>query len=316
MSYILDALKKSQQERELGKIPDLMFAPVPGPTSRKTRSLWLLLIPFLLLVSAIALFLIFSPSSVENQSASLTGLPPQAKNQPAASTPVLGRAPSDHAKKHIPVVQLSPDNTKTVSAAATQIADEEKPTRFQAKTDSSNTFSQIPRPKEQITKPEPASIVGLDVSEEESMRRRMRKEELLEIKKRIEMEQAKAKKTDFPQVMLKPEFPVRTRSRRENTEREIVPESESAGQNVVIARKDLPGPAQALPPGVRDRLPPRKISVLSYSKIANSRFIRLNGEKIWEEEEQSNGLMVEEILQDGVIFRFDGHRFFHSMYQF
>jgi len=314
MSYILDALKKSQQERELGKIPDLMVAPVPGPTSRKTRSLWLLLIPFLLLVSAIALFLIFSPPSAENQSASLTGLSPQARNQPAAGIPVPGLAPSDPAKKRIPVVQPSPDNTKSVSTAANQAADEEKPARFQAKTDSSNVLSQIPRPKKQITKPMPASIAGLNVSEEESMRRRMWKEELLEIKKRNEMEQANAKNTEFPQVMLKPEFPVRTRGRRESTVREIFPESELAGQNVVIARKDLPGTAQTLPPGVRDRLPPRKISVLSYSKIAGSRFIRLNREKIWEGEEQGNGLMVEEILQDGVIFRFDGHRFFHSMY--
>ena len=311
MSYILEALKKSQQERELGKVPDLMFAPLPAPTSRKNRSLWLLLIPFLLLVSAIAFFLIFSPHSAENQPASLTGLPPQAKNQPAAGIPVPGQAPSDRAKKRIPAVQPSPGNTNTVSATATQAANEEKPVLDQAKTDSSNTFAKIPRPEKQITKPEPASIVELDLSEEE----RVREEELPEIEKWIEMDQAKAKKTEFPQVMLKPESPpVWISSRRENIGREIVPEYESTGQNVVIARKDSPGPAQTLPPGVRDRLPPRKISVLSYSGIAGSRFIRLNGEKLWEGEEQANGLMVEEILPQGVIFRFDGHRFFHSLY--
>jgi general secretion pathway protein B len=313
MSYILEALKKSQQERELGKIPDLMFAPLPGPTSRKTRSLWLLLIPFLLLVSSIALFLVFSPPSAENQPESLTELPPQTKTQPAADIPVPDQAPSGHAKKRIPAVQRYPDNTKTVSAVATQAADEEKPVLYQAKTDSSNTLSQIPRPKEQIRKPEPVSIAGLGVSEEESMRRRMQKEELLESKKRIEKDQVKTKKTEFSPVMLIPEYPVRIRSRKEDTWRENVPESELLGQDVVIARKDLPGPAQALPPEVQDRLPPRKISLLMYSEIADSRFIRLNGEKVWEGEKQDNGLMVEEILQDGVIFRFDGRRFFHSM---
>lgn len=311
MSYILEALKKSQQERELGKVPDLVFAPLPAPTGRKNRSLWLLLIPFLLLVSAIALFLIFSPPSAENQPASLTGVSPQAMNQPAAATPAPGRAPSEPAKKRIPAVQPSPADTNSVSATATQAADGEKPARYQAKTDSGKPFSQIPGPKAQIAKPEPAAVAGLDVSED----KRMREEELPEIEKRIEMDQAKANKTEFPQVMLKPEPPpVRTWSRRENIGREIVPEFESAVQSVVIARKDLPGPAQALPPVVRDRLPPRKISILSYSKIAGSRFIRLNGEKMWEGEEQANGLLVEEILQHGVIFRFDGHRFFHSMY--
>jgi general secretion pathway protein B len=311
MSYILEALKKSQQERELGKVPDLMFEPLPAPKSRKNRSLWLLLIPFLLLVAAIAFFLVFSPPSAENQPASLTGLPPQARNQPAAGISVPGPAPSDRTKKRIPAVQPSPGNTNTVSATATQAADEEISAPYQAKTDSSNTFSRIPRPKEKIAKPEPVSVAELDVPEEE----RVREEVLPEIEEWIEIDQAKAKKAEFPQVMLKPESPPEwIRSRRENIGREIVPESESAGQNVVIAHKDPPGTAQTLPPGIRDRLPSRKISVLSYSSIAGSRFIRLNGEKLWEGEKQANGLMVEEILQQGVIFRFDGHRFFHPLY--
>ncbi len=315
MSYILEALKKSQQERELGKIPDLMFTPLPGPPKRKNRSSWLLLILLLLLVPAIVLFLIFSPPSAEKQTAPLTGLPPQPGNQPAAAIAVPEQAQSERAEKLIPAVQPSPDSTKSPPAPSTRAADDEKPARFQVKADSRAPSSKTPRPRTQIKKTEPASVAGLDVSEEQIRRRRMREEELLEIKKQIEMERAKANKTEFPQVMIIPESPTWTGSRGESGGRETVPESEAAGQKTVIARKDLPGPARLLPPDVRDRLPPIKISILSYSKTANSRFIRLNGEKIWEGGKQDSGLMVEEILQDGVIFSFDGHRFFHFMYQ-
>ena len=315
MSYILEALKKSQQERELGKIPDPMFAPLPGPTGGKSRSLWLLLIPVLLLVSAIALSLIFSLPSVENQPVSLSGPPPQTEDQPVAGVRVPDRAPSERAQKRIPAVQPSLDHTNSVSAAATEAADDEKPARLQPESGSSKPSSRIPGPKEQMTGPGPAAVAKSDVPEE-SARRPMREEETPEIENPIETDQAKTGQTEFPPVMLKPESRKRTWSGGEGTGREAVSEPESAGRNVVIAGKDLPGPAQELPAGVRDRLPPRNISVLSYSKTAGSRFIRLNGEKIWEGGKQDNGLMVEAILQDGVIFRFDGHRFFHSMYRY
>ena len=364
MSYILEALKKSQQERELGTIPDPMFAPLPGPTGRKSRSLWLLSIPVLLLVSAIALSLIFSLPSVENQPVSLSRLAPKAEDQPAAGVGVPDRAPSAHAQKVSPVVHPSFDNTKTVAAAATGAADDEQAVRYQPETESSKPFpripgpakpvsaglpssdnaksvsaaateaaddqipvpyqpesgsgktsSRIPGPEEQMTRPGPAAVAKSGLSEERA-RRPMREEETPELNYPIETDQAKARQTVFPPVMLKPESPKQTGSGGVGTGREAVLEPESADRNVGVARKDLPGPAQALPAGVRDRLPPRKISVLSYSKTANGRFIRLNGEKIWEGGKQDNGLMVEAILQNGVIFRFDGHRFFHSMYQY
>jgi len=54
MSYILDALKKSEKERKLGSVPDIMTVQEIQPKGSKKRLLWILLILlFLLLNTAI-----------------------------------------------------------------------------------------------------------------------------------------------------------------------------------------------------------------------------------------------------------------------
>jgi|GEM_PF-1966003 len=68
MSYILDALKKSEQKRRQGKIPDLPPPTPGGPGSKPRRSLWLALLVIVLIINGALLgwWLLRTPSSGED----------------------------------------------------------------------------------------------------------------------------------------------------------------------------------------------------------------------------------------------------------
>ncbi len=63
-------------------------------------------------------------------------------------------------------------------------------------------------------------------------------------------------------------------------------------------------------PGLRQRLPPYSISVHVYNNAAGERFIYLNGRKTHEQEVTPEGLKIEEITPAGVILSFEGEHFF------
>jgi hypothetical protein len=67
-------------------------------------------------------------------------------------------------------------------------------------------------------------------------------------------------------------------------------------------------------PQLRSRLPEITINALAYSEQPERRFIRLNGDKRRQGERHDNGLLVEEIRPDGVLFRYQSERFFHSAF--
>ena len=63
MSYILDALKKSEKEKNRGTVPDILTVQEPIAYDRKKRNILLSLIALALLVNAAVLiwWLTFSP---------------------------------------------------------------------------------------------------------------------------------------------------------------------------------------------------------------------------------------------------------------
>jgi len=75
---------------------------------------------------------------------------------------------------------------------------------------------------------------------------------------------------------------------------------------------ELPPGASALPAGVFAELPERRIMVHVYRPDPDRRFVVVNSQKLREGEKSSEGLTVDRILPSGVVFVFRGHRFFAS----
>ncbi len=65
-----------------------------------------------------------------------------------------------------------------------------------------------------------------------------------------------------------------------------------------------------LPAKLRDSMPKISVSMLSYRSVPAERWININGAKLREGQEVSKGLKVERITPDGAIFEYQGHRFY------
>jgi general secretion pathway protein B len=64
-----------------------------------------------------------------------------------------------------------------------------------------------------------------------------------------------------------------------------------------------------LPQGVRDNLPELKITVLVYAEEPDDRFLLTNGQRLAEKDELQTGLVLDEIRRDGAIFLYRNYRF-------
>lgn len=67
-----------------------------------------------------------------------------------------------------------------------------------------------------------------------------------------------------------------------------------------------------LPQGIRDNLPEIKITVLVFAENAKDRFLLTNGQRLIEKDELQSGLVLDEIRRDGAVFTYRKYRFFVS----
>jgi general secretion pathway protein B len=64
-----------------------------------------------------------------------------------------------------------------------------------------------------------------------------------------------------------------------------------------------------LPQGIRDDLPPIKITVLVYAERPGDRFLLTNGQRLVEKDQLDGGLVLDEIRKDGAVFLYRNYRF-------
>jgi general secretion pathway protein B len=67
-----------------------------------------------------------------------------------------------------------------------------------------------------------------------------------------------------------------------------------------------------LPDNIRNQLPEMKLSVLVYADQPEDRFILLNGQRLYEGDEVQPGLVMQEVRREGAIFRFRRYRFIYT----
>lgn len=276
MSYILEALKKSQQERDLGQVPTLETPPPPVEERRTRPNLWILLAVVLAAIAVI----------IASYSALRGG---RAAPEPAALVPssnqaaTTGQASQDEAAlmQSLPQPQgprksgeqapVSPSPRRTVGASPVQ-----EPPRpddlsqavikepLTASEQSESPAPEMPVAAKRETTPEPIQDNKAPpdlIADIEAFKQKIRKEQ--------------SDATD----------------------------TEQGGSK--IAPQDL-----HLPRDVRKRLPEFVLSAHIYDEDPSKRFVLINGLKIQEGEESREEIGVEQILPEGVVLNFDGHRFF------
>jgi general secretion pathway protein B len=107
------------------------------------------------------------------------------------------------------------------------------------------------------------------------------------------------------------------------------PEAEAVGEPIAALVEDLstsdiaarpdtgqPAPYSAepisywqIPQSLRESMPEMRITVLVYAENPRDRFLLINGKRLREKDEVSDGLVVEEIQRDRAIFTFRDYRF-------
>ena len=275
MSYILEALKRSQQERELGKVPGLAATPpamADPPAGHRLLPLALVLAALSLLLALYALvgresgqrLDLASPPAGAARTSGTTGVPPAGRARTAG-------APQANEERGTPAPAVS------------------RPARGTPSPTPAPSPAGAPGPTPVVTKGQPERPSALQL-----------RRELLAVRRMLERREgtsAAAKRT-----------PV---TARENGTGNKVPVPPVVAATTPEPR--LPGLARTLPPAVRKRLPERRLTVLSYADSPALRFVILNSERLEEGATSRDGLAVVRIRPGGVILEFQGQRFFQPL---
>ena len=172
-----------------------------------------------------------------------------------------------------------------------------------AKVASTPPAAPIKRNPAVVTRAKTPETVATDAQAESAQNSRQEhlqmREEFLEIKRRIESQNTAPKLAGPQPAPLPSTTPTQSR------------EMPAATAEPLRASLPSDNPPSAQ---LRARLPEITINALAYSEQPERRFIRLNGDKLRQGERHDNGLLVEEIRPDGVLFRYQSERFFHSAF--
>jgi len=339
LSYILEALKKSQEERELGQVPTLVAAPVSEPRRSARGGTWGLVATGLAaLAVGIALYAALSrvevPSAATRPDPSIALAPPitQEPSGPASAPQLApppaaaagrteaipgppfgavppGPAPTDYQPP--PETARPPGDARPLPAATRQAA---VPSRTLEPLDDEGLSN-------------PAQPVGTDEADEAAGAEDAMDEPISGDWMEMDEEIGPARPAERP-----PPGP-RERPQRISSARPAIPEPkvepipEDLRKDVAAFKDELlrersgapPRPAKAvaedprklrLPLEVEGRLPAFFVTVQVYDKAQEKRFVVINSLKYIQGEKTREGLMVEEILPDGVVLSFEGNRFF------
>ncbi|CRI65971.1 conserved hypothetical protein [Thiocapsa sp. KS1] len=297
MSYILEALKKSQQERELGRVPTLdtsgMFSEdkEPAPSSH-----WGLLAVGLAAVAVvIALYAVLrTPAPMP--------VPVQASAEPAAAVPV-------------------PTSASTLSEAGS----EQAATGAVQAIASGGPSSTLP-PTAQTSPRSPASRAGSDLVPGKESEAIAEEEPAFEAEPDPWLEQELQRQLDAEQAAYsEPPEPVvpRRRPQRAAVPEDLVEDIESFKQQMRREQGIPPPPAQRRPADIggdptklrltplqQAQLPAYFMTVHVYDEDAAKRFVLINALRYVEGEETRDGIRIERIIPEGAVLSYLGNPFF------
>ena len=302
MSYILEALKKSQQERELGRVPTLdtsgMFSEdkEPVPTSH-----WGLLAVGLAAVAVvIALYAVLRtpapvPVPVQADAEPAAAQMPMSTSAPGLSAADSGQAPADA----VPIIASTGADS---SASSPESLQAQTSPRRSGVSDSSPLVPGVPgTDPERFPGEEPAFEAEPDPWLEQ------------ELQRQLDAEQA---------AYAEPPAPLR-RPQRAAVPPDLVEDIESFKQQVRREQGIPPPVEQRQPADIRGdptklrltplqqaQLPAYFMTVHVYDEDAAKRFVLINALRYVEGEETRDGIRVERIIPEGAVLSYLGNPFF------
>ncbi|AFL74380.1 general secretion pathway protein GspB [Thiocystis violascens] len=295
MSYILEALKKSQQERELGQVPTLETAGIfredkePIPTNH-----WgLLAVGLAALAVVIALFAALREPTK----------PPTALEAPESQRDVAVATPEDPFARDRQTASESPDPLPFAPAAPLA---EAPPPKRPAHAIQSSPGTRAADPAEPVSLDEIMDYPNPNL--DPALER--------ELQRQLDAEQFQFDDTE-PLVMEPPQrapIPVDLiddiESFKQQVRREqgLPPPKSSAGFKPV--RIDGDPTRLRLTPQQQAQTPGYLMTVHVYDPDAAKRFVLINALKYREGEETREGLRVERILADGAVLSYQGNPFY------
>lgn len=289
MSFILDALKKLEQKRHEGSVPDLMTVHRRELKAPKKRSLWLYLFLAALLVNAVILTAMLRPRGTEKHDIMAQADVEQRHELIAAGSE----------RKDADSIQTTP----APSPAGDRPAADDK------------TVS--PGPKSDMKKPLPetgSTAKELPVAHDGASHQEV--PVLMEITKKAPLPEKTMPAADNTSTSLELNpSPAELENLRNKIKEELSPASDyQTGESQPPDDTESVSVAKVLeygqlPESVRRELPDISIKGHIYSNDPSSRVVNINGIIIREGDTVSEGLKVEEITLSGVIIDYQGVRF-------
>lgn len=286
MSILLDALKRSEKQRQLGKVPGI-HDPVSDETAQRARGKrWIALT--LLAMGAIAVIWfgwqkLHSPQPTQGPAAdgALLAVEPAAPDSDAGGAD--GALPGEQTRaesasgrartQRSPVATLPPDDTGPTAAVVGS----------------------------------PGEVPGSDPdSEADSEPRKSR------VNQSFTAFQAAQQTADAQE---KPEAAERQQSSasvKPDDGKTAAPPKQAANQPRPPAaepRVTEPISFWELPQGIRDDLPDLRIMVLVYAESPQDRFVLVGGQRLVEQDQYQDGVVLEEIRREGAVFLYRNYRF-------
>ncbi len=282
MSYILEALRKSQQDREIGQVPTLATQPLFTSPESGGNFRGLAAVALACLAVAIALY------------AALRGVP---EVMPPASTsvPALTQAPGP-APIGAPVAAPPPGTTPALAAipqppAAAAPAPLAAPGL--APVPPAVSAGSVPT----TPPPAPSSVPADD--------------ELTKVPFDVSDDAPKTI-NDRSSVAPGPTdgIPDDLRQDIQSFKEQLKGGEGGKGGRKAKNEKPVPPQERRLPREVEERLPSFLLTVHIYDLEPAKRFVVIDGRKMRQGDSSRSGILVEEILPDGVALSFEGHKFF------
>jgi len=271
MSYILEALKKSQRERELGQVPTLDTPSFPGERAGARPSLWILLAVVLAALAVVIALYSAMRGSAPTPEGEVTVVQPAELVLPE---------PASHATD-TPSEPLPPQPDSRSAAVELEPRRPDKP-----------TTSPVPKPSE------PSPVVQGDAPAISPLPQPRERESSVAAKAPPEASYERITKAPPDLVADIEAF------------KRVVRDEESVVAKASKPENAVPPQKLRLPKDVRKRLPEFIMSAHIYDEDPSKRFVLINGLKTREGEESREEITVKRILPDGAVLSFEGHEFF------
>jgi len=285
MSILLDALKKSEQQRQLGQTPTLQTHTGDDSAQAGEQLKWIVPVLVAVSVGAMGWFGWAQFRVPESGSVPTVAVAGEQKEETAATTQLTEqkpRTPTESFQEEKPVNKpLLPGGLKLAPQTASNSAAKDK-TRVN---ESFKSFQ---------AKDQPADKAAAEVMAQQDLQRMKLKALAQQDSQRRNSGAQQAEKPVTRTAQAAPRPVENNAERRSSRVKPHVAEPISYWE---------------LPQGVRDNLPEIKISVLVYAERPGDRFLLTGGQRMAEKDELQSGLVLDEIRRDGAIFVYRNYRF-------